>query len=109
MNNMQVNIETIREVDDLNELQTLQLTHIGQIHENPEILARLAKHDNAFVRAAVASNPHITQEIADLLKEDIAEGVKHALSKNPTLQSAIGPKGVEDTLDVVREEIKGEL
>ncbi|MDP4008670.1 MAG: hypothetical protein Q8P68_05770 [Candidatus Peregrinibacteria bacterium] len=79
---MTINLEDFGTVDDLNNQSTVNLVAIAQSHTDPEILIALARHSNALVRAAVAGNPNITNEIRKVLGNDAEETVRNTLSNN---------------------------
>lgn len=95
-------IEDVRTVEGLNGRPTIDLLAIAQRNKLPEVLVVLARHDNSVVRAAVAGNPHITHEIADVLRSDAEEAVRTALSHNPTISA----DAVADGIGKVRADIE---
>lgn len=97
-------VGSVRTADDLSGHETRELVLIARQHTSAEILLALARHDNSVVRAAVAGNPNITQEIRDLLASSDPEGaVKAALGRN-TVASAVA---IGDTIGKVRDDIQG--
>ncbi len=60
------------------------LLKLAEYSRNVAVLARLARHENCMLRAAVAGNHFIGKDAVDILERDFDPGVARVLLLNPT-------------------------
>jgi hypothetical protein len=89
------------------EIDDLEYADLAEDTDHPLLLEALSEHDDDWVRAMVASNPHTPASVLTTLAEDEDEDVRFRVASNPnTPDETLAVLADDESEDVAAEAAK---